>query len=120
MPVCLPAPGEPPGLEEVLHGGHHQRVLLGAHHLVERGEQLIQGRCKAWRPRYHEFVRCHCRPLTRLHHMDHTVSSCLTCAGEAPPHLPPITSNTTMPLLKANSMFSSCHRPLHTKCPFSG
>src|SRR5207248_714807 len=57
---------------------------------------------------------------TRLHHMDHIVSFCLTCAGQASPHLPPISSNITMPLLRANSMLSSCHRPLHPECVFSG
>jgi hypothetical protein len=35
---CLPEPGEAAGLEEVLHGAHDQRVLLGAHHLLDRGE----------------------------------------------------------------------------------
>src|SRR5439155_1598945 len=85
-PTCFPEPGEPPGLEEVPHGGHHQRVPLGAHHVLERGEQLIQGGREARRPYCHEFVRCHCRPLIRLHHMGHTVSSCRawfpkTCRG---------------------------------------
>jgi len=34
-------------------------------------------------------VRCHCRPLTGSHREGYTVSSCLACAREVPPHLPP-------------------------------
>src|SRR5262249_56941916 len=88
-PACICERGEPPGLDDVPHGGHHQRVIIWAHHILYGGEQFIQGRRETWQSLYHDRVRCYCRRLAASHHVDHAVSSCLACAGAAPPQLSP-------------------------------
>src|SRR6266567_2836207 len=41
--LCEPsAPREPPRPQEMHHGGDHQRVVVWAHHILDRGDERIQ------------------------------------------------------------------------------
>src|SRR5262249_6601098 len=75
MSSCLRTPGELPGPQEVLHRGHHQRVIVRADHLLERCDQIIEGGAEARRRHCAQPAHCPCRYLITFHHGSNGVSS---------------------------------------------
>jgi hypothetical protein len=71
--------------QEVLHGGHHQRVVLRAHDVLNGGDQVNQGEGEARWPRPPRPASTYCYPRSTVHYGRHVVFS---CGASAPLYTP--------------------------------